>query len=30
MTIIAPCDANEMKILMPQTIKIKGPVYIRL
>ena len=30
MTIIAPCDANEMKILMTQTIKIKGPVYIRL
>ncbi len=30
MTIIAPCDANEMKILMPQTIKIKGPVYIRM
>ena len=30
MTIIAPCDSNEMKILMPQTIKIKGPVYIRL
>lgn len=30
MTIIAPCDANEMKILMPQTIKIKGPVYVRL
>jgi transketolase len=30
MRIIAPCDANEMKKLMPQTVNIKGPLYIRL
>ena len=30
MTIIAPCDANEMKKIMPQTLSIKGPIYIRL
>jgi len=30
MTIIAPCDAEEMKRLMPQTVDIDGPVYIRL
>jgi transketolase len=30
MSIIAPCDANEMKKLMLQTPKIKGPIYIRL
>lgn len=30
MNIIAPCDANEMRKLMLQTPKIKGPVYIRL
>ena len=30
MNIIAPCDANEMKKLMPQTVNLKGPLYIRL
>lgn len=30
MSIIAPCDSHEMKKLMPQTVKIKGPLYIRL
>ena len=30
MTILAPCDANEMKRLMPQTVNHKGPIYIRL
>ena len=30
MTVIAPCDAEEMKRLMPQTVDIEGPVYIRL
>ena len=30
MTIISPCDANEMKILMNQTINHKKPMYIRL
>ena len=30
MNIIAPCDSNEMKSLMPQTVKLKGPLYIRL
>ena len=30
MMIIAPCDANEMKKIMPQTVGVKGPIYIRL
>ena len=30
MTIIAPCDAEEMKMLMPLTYQWNGPVYIRL
>ena len=30
MNIIAPCDSYEMKKLMPQTVNIKGPLYIRL
>jgi transketolase len=30
MTIIAPCDAEEMKRLMPQTLDYDGPIYIRL
>ncbi len=30
MTIIAPCDAHEMKSIMWQLNKVKGPVYIRL
>lgn len=30
MTIVAPCDAEEMKRLMPQTLDYEGPMYIRL
>ena len=30
MTIVAPCDAEEMKRLMPQTVDWPGPIYIRL
>lgn len=30
MTILSPCDAEEMKRLMPQTLETPGPVYIRL
>jgi transketolase len=30
MMILAPCDSNEMKKIMPQTINIRGPIYIRL
>jgi transketolase len=30
MTIVAPCDANEMKRLMPLTVEHRGPLYIRL
>ncbi len=30
MTIVAPCDAEEMKRLMPQTLDWDGPMYIRL
>ncbi len=30
MTIISPCDANEMKNLMMQTADYKSPIYIRL
>lgn len=30
MTILAPCDADEMKRLMPQTLDWDGPIYIRL
>jgi transketolase len=30
MTVVAPCDANEMARLMPLTVEHKGPVYIRL
>ncbi len=30
MTIVAPCDAEEMKRLMPQTLDHEGPIYIRL
>ncbi len=30
MTIIAPCDAHEIKSIMWQLNKVKGPVYIRL
>ena len=30
MMIIAPCDANEMEKIMPQTVNVNGPIYIRL
>lgn len=30
MTIVAPCDADEMTRLMPLTLHHKGPLYIRL
>lgn len=30
MTIVSPCDADEMKRLMPQTVDWDGPMYIRL
>jgi transketolase len=30
MAVIAPCDAEEMKRLMPQTLDWDGPIYIRL
>jgi transketolase len=30
MTIVAPCDADEMARLMPQTVEHQGPIYIRL
>ena len=30
MTILAPADADEMRRLMPQTLDVDGPVYIRL
>jgi len=30
MTIVAPCDAEEMKRLMVQTVDHQGPMYIRL
>ncbi|MGP8281869.1 MAG: transketolase family protein [Desulfomonilaceae bacterium] len=30
MTILAPADADEMRRLMPLTVEIDGPVYIRL
>ncbi len=30
LTIIAPCDAHEMKNLMMQSIKLKGPLYVRI
>ena len=30
MTIIAPCDAQEMKRLMPLTVDYDGPIYIRI
>ncbi len=29
MTIVAPCDAEEMKRLVPQTLDWPGPMYIR-
>ncbi|WP_435149199.1 transketolase family protein [Candidatus Pelagibacter bacterium nBUS_32] len=30
MMILAPCDSHEMKKIMPQTVNINGPIYIRL
>ena len=30
MTVVAPCDANEMARLMPLTVEHRGPIYIRL
>jgi transketolase len=30
MTIVAPCDADEMARLMPLTLAYQGPIYIRL
>src|SRR5580698_747328 len=30
MTIVAPCDAEEMKRLMPLTVNHQGPMYIRI
>ncbi|HEY8240428.1 MAG TPA: transketolase C-terminal domain-containing protein [Kiritimatiellia bacterium] len=30
MTVVAPCDADEMKRLMPATLAWPGPIYIRL
>ncbi|MBI2442236.1 MAG: transketolase [Lentisphaerae bacterium] len=30
MTIVAPCDRDEMARLMPQTLEWPGPIYIRL
>lgn len=30
MTVVAPCDADEMKRLMPQTLTWPGPLYIRV
>lgn len=29
MTILAPCDADEMRRLMPLTLDVDGPVYVR-
>jgi transketolase len=29
MTILAPCDADEMRRLMLQTLDVEGPVYVR-
>ena len=30
MSIIAPCDAVEMKKLINDTVKLKGPLYVRI
>jgi len=30
MTILAPCDAEEMERLMPVTVEHRGPIYLRL
>ena len=30
LTILAPCDANDMKSLILQTPKVKGPTYVRI
>ena len=30
MTVVAPCDADEMSRLMERTLDWPGPIYIRL
>ena len=30
LTILSPCDAHEMKYLMQNSLKIKGPLYVRI
>ncbi len=30
MTVLAPADANEMAMMMPETLNHQGPIYIRL
>jgi len=30
LTIIAPCDSHDMKYLMKESTKIKGPLYVRI
>jgi transketolase len=30
MTVVAPCDADEMNRLMPQTLNWAGPIYVRM
>lgn len=30
MTVVAPCDAEEMKRLIPHTLEYDGPIYIRM
>lgn len=30
MTILSPCDANEVRMLLPQAIRLKTPSYVRL
>ena len=30
LTILSPCDANDMENLVLETTKIKGPIYIRI
>ena len=30
LTIISPCDAHDMKNLMENSIKTKGPLYVRI
>ena len=30
LTIISPCDANDMKYLMQESVNLKGPLYVRI